>query len=87
MLKPYARSTITKKYRATGVSSDAINLVKDYIDACAGFYYLLEIDEAKEVYLHRGRIQNCHRPRPGHGDGRYRQGPEHHAYSRLTEGC
>lgn len=53
MLKPYARSTITKKYRATGVPSDIISTVKDYIDACACFYYLLEMDEAKRIILKR----------------------------------
>lgn len=51
MKKPYARSTITKKYRATGVPSDTIDQVKDYIDACANFYYLLEMDEAKRIIL------------------------------------
>ena len=53
MLKPYARSTITKKYRATGVPSDTISTVKDYIDACASFYYLLEINEVKHIILDR----------------------------------
>ena len=32
MLKPYAKSTITKKYRATGVPSDVISSVRDYIN-------------------------------------------------------
>ena len=53
MLKPYAKSIITKKYRATGVPSDVISAVRDYIDACAAFYYLLEMDEAKCIILTR----------------------------------
>jgi len=53
MLKPYAKSTITKKYKATGVPSDIISSVRDYINACAAFYYLLEMDKAKRIILDR----------------------------------
>ena len=53
MLKPYARSTLNKKYRATGVNADILWEVKDYIDACAHFYYLLEMDEARRIILSR----------------------------------
>ena len=51
MLKPYAQSTLTKKYRATGIAKDIIESVKDYIDACANFYYLLEMEEARRIIL------------------------------------
>ena len=53
MLKPFARSTITKKYRATRISSDIISTVRDYLNACANFYYILEMDEAKRIILDR----------------------------------
>ena len=56
MLKPYAESTLRKKYRETGIDHSLIDLVKDYINACASFYYLLEMDEAKRIILDRVAI-------------------------------
>lgn len=49
MQKPYARSTLVKKYRATGINTHIIDMVKTYLDACANFYYLLEMDEAFKI--------------------------------------
>lgn len=56
MLKPYAESTLKKKYRATGIDPDVILQVQDYIDACANFYYVLELDEAWKIIRKRVHI-------------------------------
>ena len=55
MLKPYAESTLKKKYRATGIDPDVILQVQNYIDACANFYCVLELDEAWKII--RKRVQ------------------------------
>ena len=35
MVKPYAKSTITKKYRGTHIPSDVISTVRGYLNVCA----------------------------------------------------
>ena len=49
MQKPYAESTLRKKYRETAIDHSLIDLVKDYLNACAFFYYILEIDEVWKI--------------------------------------
>ena len=45
----YAESTLHKKYRATRIAPTVIMEVKAYLDACANFYYILEMDEAFRI--------------------------------------
>lgn len=49
MKQPYAASTLSKKYKATGIDPAVISTLKEYLTACANFYYVLEIPEAKKI--------------------------------------
>lgn len=49
MQKPYAESTLQKKYKATGVADISIFWVKEYLLACANFYKVIELDEAWRI--------------------------------------
>ena len=56
MQKSYAESTLRKKYRETAIDHSLIDLVKDYLNACAFFYYILEIDEFWKIIQKRSVI-------------------------------
>jgi hypothetical protein len=47
--QPYAASTLSRKYKATGIDPAVISTLKEYLTACANFYYVLEIPEAKKI--------------------------------------
>ncbi len=49
MNKPYAPSTLKKKYRDTGITPEKIEKVKEYLVACANFYKIIEIKDAWRV--------------------------------------
>ena len=49
MKQPYAASTLSKKYKATGIDPAVISALKEYLAACANFYFILEIPEAKKI--------------------------------------
>lgn len=49
MKQPYAASTLSKKYKATGIDPAVISALKEYLTACANFYFILEIPEAKKI--------------------------------------
>ncbi len=49
MKQPYAASTLSRKYKATGIDPAIISTLKEYLTACANFYYILEIPEAKKI--------------------------------------
>ena len=49
MKQPYAASTLSRKYKATGIDPAVISTLKEYLTACANFYYVLEIPEAKKI--------------------------------------
>ena len=49
MKQPYAASTLSKKYKATGIDPAVISAPKEYLTACANFYFILEIPEAKKI--------------------------------------
>ena len=56
MKKPYAESTLRRKYRETGLGEEKISLIHDYLFACARFYKIIEMDEVQKILFKQGRI-------------------------------
>ena len=56
MKKPYAESTLRRKYRETGLSVEKISLIHDYLFACARFYQIIEMDEVRRILSKQGQI-------------------------------
>ncbi|MGI6766411.1 MAG: SEC-C metal-binding domain-containing protein [Lentihominibacter sp.] len=49
MKKPYAESTLKRKYRETGIPKEVLEKLHMYFAACANFYKILSIDEVWKV--------------------------------------
>ena len=49
MNKPYAESTLRKKYRETDIPKESIKTLQTYLRACANFYCILEIEDVWRV--------------------------------------
>jgi hypothetical protein len=49
MKKPYAESTLKRKYRETGIPKMVLKKLHMYFAACANFYKILSIDEVWDV--------------------------------------
>lgn len=49
MKKPYAESTLKRKYRETGISPEKIEEAQRYLDACASFYKFIEMKNVWKV--------------------------------------
>lgn len=49
MKKPYAESTLKRKYKETGISPEKIEEAQRYLDACASFYKFIEMKNAWKV--------------------------------------
>lgn len=49
MKEPYAKSTLSRKYRETGIPKDSITAVQVCLRACANLYGIIEIDDAWRV--------------------------------------
>ena len=56
MRKPYAESTLRKKYRECGVEPDRITVIAEYLMACANFYQILEMKEARKILASQGGV-------------------------------
>lgn len=56
MKKPYAESTLRRKYRETGLGEEKIALIHGYLFACARFYQILEMDEVRKILSRQGHI-------------------------------
>lgn len=56
MNKPYAESTLRRKYRETGIPRDLIDTAIAYLHACAEFYYAVEIDDIIAILQRQGNI-------------------------------
>ena len=56
MKKPYAESTLRRKYRETGLGVEKISLIHDYLFACARFYQIIELDEVRKILSKQGHI-------------------------------
>ena len=49
MKKPYAESTLKRKYRETGISPEKIEEAQRYLEACASFYKFIEMKNVWKV--------------------------------------
>lgn len=56
MNKPYAESTLRRKYRETGIPRDLIDTAIAYLHACAEFFYAVEIDDIISILQRQGNI-------------------------------
>ena len=56
MKKPYADSTLRRKYKETGIPQETIDTIAAYLHACAAFYYAVEVDDIKSILQEQGHI-------------------------------
>ena len=49
MKKPYAESTLKRKYRETGIPKEVLEKLHLYFVACAHFYKIISVDEVWKV--------------------------------------
>ena len=56
MKKPYADSTLRRKYKETGIPQETIDTIAAYLHACAAFYYAVEVDDIKSILQDQGHI-------------------------------
>lgn len=56
MKKPYAQSTLKRKYRETDLGEEKIARIFNYLNACAHFYQILEIKEARNIAVRQGNV-------------------------------
>ena len=49
MKKPYADSTLKRKYRDVGIDPKGIQILMFYLTACGRFYKIIKIEEAWKV--------------------------------------
>lgn len=57
MKKPYAESTLKRKYRKTGLPKEVLEKLHFYFSACVNFYKVISVNEVWEIIQETERCQ------------------------------